>query len=197
MITTNFILYKILVSAGIIFLYCLLYFITNKYSLYTPICLPEYKIDQHFPFVPWMVIFYVSFYVQIVLGLLLAPNIDIYHKMCCAYLISIIFFSLVYVFFPTHFRGKIEDKGCIYTKAVFLIRKIDNPVNCLPSSHVTLSMIIGVVYLCCGCMKLFAFFSIWGIGVSVSVLAVKQHSILDLLAGILLSILAGFLGSVI
>lgn len=182
------------------FLYCLylpiylaMFFVTEKiidgsspyWSSYTP-------LDDAIPFVDWMIIFYIVWYALVVgLGLwLLIKDKPAFERYM---LMVIIGFSLSFVVFYSFPNGqdlRVEDPGdSFFAKLVTYIYAADTNTNVLPSIHAYAGFMAMVSIIDTKSIKsklIKVVLCIVAVLTAVSTVFVKQHSILDIYAAIIM-----------
>jgi membrane-associated phospholipid phosphatase len=94
--------------------------------------------------------------------------------------------ALIFIFYPVEFPRNYDlNSLCAVNK--FLLN-CDNPQNCLPSLHVSLIFLTLLSAQLLGISKKMRyFFIIWGMIIMISVIFVKQHYIIDVMAGIIVT----------
>ena len=76
---------------------------------------------------------------------------------------------------------------------VWVIYSLDLPLNCFPSMHVSL-VFLGLFVIKMYRPDLLRYYLVWAIAIALSTLLVKQHYIVDVLAGGVLGSLIGWVG---
>lgn len=159
---------------------------------------PQYimhaKLDDYIPFIKEFVVFYVLWYPYMALSFIylgVASRKD-FIRLLIFISAGMSIAQVIYLIFPNgqDLRPHIEGMD-IFSRAVNYLYAIDTPTNVAPSEHVINS--IGV-YIALAkspgikknkTSKLLLFLTMWGI--ILSTMFIKQHSILDVLYGMLLS----------
>jgi membrane-associated phospholipid phosphatase len=201
---------------GNLFLMVFLYFIVLLYFIYswTGELYPEgsgYRLDflgdNLIPFVPEMAIFYVYLFFPMV-GLTLAYFAFIEEEkgyaLGWAIVIMNLIASVIYIIFPVStywwrkelLANRIE--GNFFADTMYDVYMYDTSFNCLPSMHAGMSTICFFVWYQYYKMKqtpktkIIAIITfIIAVGVILSTLLVKQHYIIDEIAGISLAYIVG------
>lgn len=151
-------------------------------------------IDNFVPFIPFFVVFYVSWYVYMIGAIiyLLLKDEDEYKKfmffMIIGYSVSLIIFFI----FPNgqDLRPSIESMGNdIFSNLIKKLYQADTHTNVLPSMHVTgcIGVTIAVIRsksIPKVWMKLGI--TVWGSIIAISTIFIKQHSVLDGIASVVL-----------
>ncbi|MHA1196159.1 MAG: phosphatase PAP2 family protein [Promethearchaeota archaeon] len=165
--------------------------------------------DNLIPFIPEMAIFYIYlFYSMVILSMVYFAFVDGEKGYALSWSLVIInaIAILVYIVFPVSTYWWRQDlfaienlyKGNFFAEAMFGYYRSDTSFNCLPSLHAAVSVIIFYAwYRYCKIKpsitrKIIAIITlIIATGVVLSTLFVKQHYILDEIAGILLAYFVG------
>lgn len=159
-----------------------------RYIIYCP-------LDDMIPFCEWFLIPYASWFI-LLLGapvyFLLTSKQD-FLKVTFIMFNGMTFCLLMYLLFPNGLQLRPEITGdnllCQIAKVLY---SIDTPTNVCPSIHVSSSVAAGIVVWRSDRLKnrhRFRILStIWVILICLSTLFVKQHSVIDLLCGILVSL---------
>lgn len=143
-------------------------------------------IDEKIPFNPHFVWTYILYYFVALMPVMVVPDIKEFRRMVGAYLMMYFMGFLTFIVFPVKMvRPELIGDGY----SLWLLRKIynaDNGYNCFPSMHVANAYLASffsfkfnkpygsIVYI-------IAFL------ITISTLFIKQHYIVDLIAGILLA----------
>lgn len=164
-----------------------IYFIT-KLLIHNPHVLTSY-IDSKIPFIPYLVYFYIIWYLLLIIGPYLIYRYDkeLLKKYDVLFFICSIICGIIFIIYPTTvLRPTIEVNGAS-TFIVNLIYYFDSPaLNCFPSLH-ALNSLMWIIFI--GGNKKMpkivrCIVTIISIGVIVSTLCIKQHIIYDLLGSI-------------
>ena len=90
---------------------------------------------------------------------------------------------------PTRFPGELFplDASDLSTLPLRLVREVDTPASCFPSLHVALA------FACSFAIRqprprLWRVFFAWSVAIAVSTLTTKQHYVVDVIGGVLLSV---------
>ena len=151
-------------------------------------------IDDKIPFLSFFVSFYVIWYLLLILIPILLYKKD-YAKLreyAYVYCICGILSTFIFLLFPTTITRAIFIDDTIPNKVVKCIYRFDNPpLNCFPSLHALESMLwifyVGLnnkfknttrIIITCIC-----------VGIILSTLFIKQHSVIDILGAFLVLVL--------
>ena len=163
------------------------YFVTGAgYNLLT-------DLDHAIPFNSHFIWIYHTFIPVIAVTLIfLLKKKDLFIRATAALLIATIILAFFYIVFPSFYpRGNFIDTQSISGYVVDLTRQLDGAHNTFPSSHVTFSWLATFFISLSACAKRNSWikvgYIVWAILISISTLAVKQHYIVDVLAGFALA----------
>ena len=153
-------------------------------------------LDDRIPFLEGFAVFYVGWYGLIVLSLgwFLRYSIDSFRKLQTYIIITQAIAMVVYILYPSYqnLRPEVFPRENILTDVMAFLYRIDTPTGVCPSLHVAVSVGIASTWLrekkANPWVK--AGIAIFCVGVCMSVLFVKQHSIVDVLAAIPLCLIA-------
>lgn len=179
---------------------CPIYFPINHWTDPESTIALLWPIDDWLPFVPQAIWVYSFVYLSAAFPLFVVKSPKLFHKVGQSYAISLLLAYLVFLSLPVSaqahgvkaFRPLIKDlQDTTLTQwAVCMNFYLDKPNNCFPSLHIALAYVTA--------------FSCWvahrGYGVLAGVVAtaialatmlVKQHYFADVLAGLVLALIAG------
>lgn len=164
----------------------------NMYELTT-------YFDKKIPFIPLFVIPYASFHFLLIPATLLILSLQPYRYYLRIFLVSAIFMlvcsNLIFLLFPTYFPLRPDICGnSMCERMVTFIYWIDNPCAVCPSVHVNVSILCAILW-----WQIRSRYSItmiiWAIIISFSTLFIRQHYIIDVIAGILSAFLSWVVGT--
>lgn len=156
-------------------------------------------LDDRIPFREEFAVFYVGWYGLIVLSLgwFLRYSIDSFRKLQTYIIITQAIAMVVYILYPSYqdLRPEVFPRENILTDVMAFLYRIDTPTGVCPSLHVAVSVGIASTWLRERQAKpwLKAGIAIFCVGVCMSVVFVKQHSIVDVLAAVPLCLIAEWL----
>lgn len=150
----------------------------------------ELELDRMIPFVSIFVIPYLYWYIYVFAGLVFfaMKNKEAYKKLMLTIVISMLCCYSIYYFFPTTVvRPKIVNINFM-NQLVKFVYSMDKPYNCFPSIHILNLFLVSLFFYRYNKNKFFKIFiSLNFIMISLSILFVKQHYVLDILSAILLA----------
>lgn len=176
--------------------YFILYFLTENLI---PIekCYPVYsRLDDLVPFCEWFVIPYTSWYLLIVVSLLyfLLYKVDSFKKLQTYIIITQVIAMAVYILWPNRqdLRPDVFPRDNFLTYIAGLLYAADTSTGVCPSLHVAYSIGIASAWLKEKSVSKFvkAIVVIAVILICVSVVFIKQHSVVDIFAAVPLCVLA-------
>lgn len=158
-----------------------------------PILLSPSTIDEWISFTPHAIWSYLSFFLIIPYCFLVAPYPRL-RWMCCCFILSGCLASLCYLIFPTTISYPTTLNGT--SVSLWLLEKlitIDVPVNCFPSLHVTLTLI--VIWGCFDTNHPLrnTLLILWGIVIAFSIIQLRRHLFIDFIGGVILALMVGWL----
>lgn len=147
-------------------------------------------LDERIPFIPYFIVPYIAWYGVLFAALIwfLCHDLRLYRSsivtMIFGLLTSFIVFSLFQTTVP---RPEILNHD-IFSKHIRLLYSIDNPYNAFPSIHVLTSYIVFL-----GCLQIKDFSPKISLAIQATIILVilstvflKQHTLLDVLGGLIL-----------
>lgn len=164
--------------------------VTERTFMYFPI------LDDIIPFVKEMVIPYIIWYAYIVIPLVIFAFTDIesYTKLCLFLFVGMTICFIIFAVFPNGQNLRPEITGNdIYSRIIKGIYEADKPINSAPSMHTLNAMAIHFVlrkskkFKDNKYIKTISF--ILMILIIASTVMIKQHSIIDVFAGIVLGVI--------
>lgn len=155
----------------------------NMHNISTP-------LDNIIPFVAAFSVPYLYWFVYVFIGLVYFAFTDnkIYFQLLGSIVVGMCLCFVVFYFYPTTVPRPDIIGNSLMERAVGYIYSMDNPYNCFPSIHVLNAMLVTLFF--CRYRKnswLRAWAMLSGISIILSTLFVKQHFVLDAVAGIILS----------
>ncbi|ANX11196.1 hypothetical protein ABE41_004200 [Fictibacillus arsenicus] len=147
-------------------------------------------VDHQIPFVEIFVVPYLIWYAFIFLMFVYFCIYDraIYYRTLLSFCVGMLVCYVIYFFFQTTVpRPELMGSG-ILTSMVKYVYGADQPFNCFPSIHVLSSylMILGIRHSKLWTIKKDMIVSTIAYSIILSTLFVKQHVVLDVVAGVLL-----------
>lgn len=164
--------------------FCALYLGAAQLQLRDPVVLEPSALDAAVPFLPWSVWIYLSQFILLPTGIVLARDNQDRATALYAMLSATALAAVVFVIWPTTLPRPGVTAGGPTGAAWTLLYLGDTPYNCLPSLHVALAAIAGGSLWRAGRTALAL---AWPSAIVLSTLTTKQHVVLDSLAGLLLA----------
>lgn len=165
------------------------YPIVNQYR--EPVRVLNSFVDMGINFNQYFIIPYVSWYIYVFgfIVLLCLFDGEEYYKLISALVITMLLSFVVFIYFPTYVPRPEVLSNDPFSRLVLAVYSADKPYNCLPSAHVSYSMIIAT-YVAKSrnfSNKIKVISSITCILIVLSTLYVKQHYFLDAVTGVLIT----------
>ncbi|HGE6662903.1 TPA: phosphatase PAP2 family protein, partial [Serratia marcescens] len=149
-------------------------------------------LDRAIPFSPTAIWLYLSFFLIVPAGYLLAPLPRI-KWLTLAMQLTALGAGAVYLLWPTTMAYPQNDGVGISAQLLAALTRVDSPQNCLPSLHMALT-VLAVWALSDGERKVrTALWMLWGVAIAFSILQLRRHLFVDLAGGALLALFAGWL----
>ena len=175
-------------------IYFLLFFLTENLIPYRKCHIVHSVIDDIVPFNEYFVIFYCSWFALVFFSLLYFFIYDCksFKRLQTFIIITQIFAMAAYIFYPTIQLSRPEILGDnICCKIVAFIYAFDTPTGVCPSLHIAYSLgILSAWYKTkISTLKKIGLF-VWIVLIAMSVLYIKQHSFLDIIAALPICLIA-------
>lgn len=150
--------------------------------------------EARLPFIPFFVLGYIAYFGVFICLYLKVEHYRFFKRAVLAFLICIILHFWIFILFPVKYtlRPVIDPLGSIFLSMTDYFYWIDPPFNCFPSIHVS-NTILGVLILHRYEKKHLFFWLCFVLFVSASVIFIKQHYLLDVLAAIPMAIFANWI----
>lgn len=151
----------------------------------------ETVVDKHIPFASCFIIPYMAWYAYVVFFLIYICIIDenAYWRLLASLIIGMLFSYGVFYIYPTCVPRPRLTGNDFFTSIVRWLYQKDNPYNCFPSIHVLNSMLVAIYV-----QKVEKFSNkvkgascIIAASIVMSTVFIKQHVILDVVAGVLIA----------
>lgn len=154
--------------------------------------LPPSALDRAIPFSSSAIWLYLSFFLIVPAGYLLAPLQRI-KWLTLAMQLTALGAGAVYLLWPTTMAYPQNDGVGISAQLLAALTQVDSPQNCLPSLHMALT-VLAVWALSDGERKMrTVLWMLWGVAIAFSILQLRRHLFVDLAGGVLLALFAGWL----
>ena len=178
-----------------------IYFVTSYINVTRECTEATIFLDKYVPFFAPFIFFYILAYLQWVLSYIYVMKKDesVFRLFIKASIITDILAGIVFLAFPTTITQPEVVGDGIFERLTRLIYACDNPVNLLPSLHVSQSWICFRSFAKVKSVpKLYTVLNlILALLVFASTVLVKQHYLIDIPTGILITELGIFLASVL
>jgi len=150
-----------------------------------------FSFEESLPFVPWMIIPYLSSAVFFCMGFFWVRNTDQLRVLSHRLLLATVVAGLVFILYPLRFSWpKPAIESPLYAALFSFLSLVDKPYNQLPSLHVAFCLIFwqslhGLLRSCFAKIIL----AIWLLLTAGATIFIYQHHLMDLLAGFCLGLL--------
>lgn len=176
--------------------YFILFFLTERF-IPAEKCYPVHcALDDTIPFCEYFVIAYVFWYVLIVVSLLYFALYDTgkFKQLMTYIIVTQVVAVTIYIIFPNRqdLRPEVFARDNFFTRLMGLIYSVDTNTGVCPSLHVAYSLGIASTWLKCKDASWLwkGFVVVAVVLICMSVVFVKQHSVLDIAAAIPVCLLA-------
>jgi membrane-associated phospholipid phosphatase len=182
--------YPYIALGGVLF--AIFYLGVERVLVFKPREVPQLWLDRQTPFLPWTIWVYQSTVPYMLVLYLLAQNTDNLNRLLFAFTTLLITSALFFFFLPTTISRDaypIPDNIDFLTRLNFeQLRAVDHPVNCVPSMHVSMTLLFTLFFLH-EHPGWWPALSIWTLLIIWSTMTTKQHFIIDVMAGAGLGVL--------
>ncbi len=171
--------------------YAVLYYLNNYYQVFTVFQVPRLGLDRALRFSPYWIYVYLLAYLLPVFLFFYLRNKGLHLRYLSAFFILTILTNIVFFFFPTmidRITPPLDQTDSITRLAFHLLFSIDQPFNCLPSTHVSTSFV--AAFILRHQRAQFISFLLLAFAISYSSLAIGQHYFVDAAAGVLVAMLS-------
>ena len=155
----------------------------------------ECAVDKYIPFCEYFIIPYYAWYVYMigVLVILLLEDVEEFRSYMTFIIVSYTFTLLIYLIYPTsqHLRPASFDTQNLFTDMVQNLYRVDTNTNVCPSLHVIGMMAASFAGWRIKVRHTVAWRAMWivsAVAVCASTVLLKQHSFVDVAAGMLVSV---------
>ena len=151
-------------------------------------------LDDRLPFVPGFIVLYLSGYVLGTLAYLLTRSRQTSPRVMAGYALLAGVGGLFYILYPCRAERR-EGLAVtnLFTYLVSALQKTLKPYNTLPSMHVAFCLYSALIVMQFTHLGLGMLLIAWAALVALATLLAKQHTILDVAAGVALSLVAYWL----
>lgn len=147
-------------------------------------------IDQRIPFLPYFIIPYVAWYGLLFVALIwfMYHNFQLYRSSILSMILGLVICFVIFSFFQTTVPRPDILGHDIFSRLTQVIYTIDQPFNAFPSIHVMTAYVIflGSLKMSSRSLKISLSIQSLAILVILSTLFLKQHTLLDVMGGLLL-----------
>lgn len=172
--------------------YLIMYVVTERFIPVSRCHVVHCLLDDLIPFNEYFIIFYVSWYIFMVLSLLVFVLYDIKSFVRAQKLIvgMQIIAVITYILWPSvqNLRPAAFERDDVLTRLMGFIYSVDTPTGVCPSLHVGYTLAVLSAWILKKNIRFWQklLISAWGLMICISVCFVKQHSFVDVCAAIIL-----------
>ena len=143
-----------------------------------------FQFEQSLPFVPVLILVYLLNFALLALTYLVIDDLAYFKRTIKAFFILVTFHFLIFLIYPVEYtlRPAVHYEAGWVEKIVSFYYWVDLPYNCFPSMHISNAFLVGFL--------LNRYRPGWGkilfpvsVLLAISVVLVKQHYVVDVLAG--------------
>jgi protein-tyrosine phosphatase/membrane-associated phospholipid phosphatase len=146
-----------------------------------------FEWERHIPFVPWMIVPYMSIDLFFIAAPFLCHSDDELRTLRKRITFGILFGGACFLLFPLRFAFDRPAAGGWLGIVFDAFRTMDKPYNLLPSLHITLRTILAATYARQSRGLWRTLSHIWFSLIGISTLLTYQHHVLDVLGGFVLA----------
>jgi membrane-associated phospholipid phosphatase len=184
---------RVLVAAAVTGIHGFLYFLPNHLRLGSATTLPLTELDRWMPFVPESAWIYWSAYALVFVAFVRCRRPQNVARFLCVMMTAIVAGTLVHWAFPTVYplrpAGLPLSTDPLTRFGLEFFWAFETPASCLPSLHVATTLVAAIAVLRESRREGWLFLA-WAGLVWASTLTLKQHYVLDLVAGAALGLVA-------
>lgn len=172
----------------------LVYSLTSSKDPSTAHLLVPGAIDRWFDFDPGAIWLYMSFFLLVPLGFLAAP-LNRVRWLARSFVLAALIAGIVFLLFPTTMTFPEVTQQGLSSDALRLLIAYDSMHNCLPSLHVTLTVLSVMVLWQRDYLWSSLIITFWGLAITISILQLYRHQFVDLAAGLAVALVAALVAT--
>ena len=183
-LTKSYIFKRWLISFALLAYFVVGYLLINQVSAWRLAHAVDNSWDRAIPFVPVFILVYLTGYFFMFLPSLLVKDYELFKRgaLSLAFILTISY--ICFILYPVKVNRPELAGQSVWTPIFGLLRSVDGPYNGLPSLHVSLAIISALI--CYAYRPRYIWLVVWALLIAASVLFVKQHTIWDVVTGLLL-----------
>jgi membrane-associated phospholipid phosphatase len=171
---------------GVYLYVVILYISTNRLTFSHAHLLPLTWVDIKTPFLPWTAWIYIMVYfVPLAVGFMVNREEDL-KAILFSFMGTVTICSSVFIFFPSRYPRPPLFEPTLASFALYVVRLVDTPANCLPSQHVALGF-LSAFFIQRYNKVVGNWCLLLGVLIAISTLTTKQHYIWDVVTGYFLA----------
>lgn len=170
----------------------LIYSLTSSQDQISATMLTPSALDNWFEFDPSAIWIYLSFFVLVPLAYFLCPQQRLIW-LARAMQLSALGAGLIFMLWPTTMQFPEVTQNTFSASALKILIRYDSLQNCLPSLHVTLTILaVWAVWQKPHPVRNWII-ALWALAITISILQLHRHQFVDALGGVILALCAGLL----
>ena len=147
-----------------------------------------FDFELSFPLVPWMIYFYVSLALLLLLNVFMLKDPKVIKAFSICLIVTVLIAGLIFIIFPGRLGFTRVSHVPGYEWIFSLLHAVDQPFNLYPSLHITYSSLTVFAIIDQTKSRVFhAFLLFWLVLIAFSVVLVHQHHLFDIITGLVLA----------
>lgn len=139
--------------------------------------------EENIPFLPWTFVIYLSVFPQAVVVIRFILK-RLLRKVMAVASVLVSIHLVLFIIYPIEY----PRVACPDNNIISIFHSIDNPGNCFPSLHVSMTLLFATCFLLTKqSVRAKILMWIWTLLITASVLTTKQHYLIDIFAALLLT----------
>ena len=147
----------------------------------------ETKLDAYVPFVPQFVFPYLMYYPWLLLPVFVLRTRESFFRALAAFAVMQVIAQTVYVLFPAHMNRPEVTQFGLSADLVRFVYRVDQGWNVFPSLHVAHTVLVAILFFKYARPASWVPVAIGSLLISMSTVLIKQHYVIDIPAGVLLT----------
>jgi len=182
---------KGILFCGIVLFFFLIYLLINYLSVGRDAHILTIYYDTIIPFIPLFIIPYMSGFFMPMLLYFFIKDIVFFRKAVLSYFILMCIAYTTYIVYPVTVVIRPEKINSIFAPIFNLLYPVDPPYNAFPSLHVAQPLFAALLIYHYN--KKYWWMIPWAALIALSTIFVKQHYLLDVASGLVLTIISYFI----
>jgi len=191
-LTKSLIFKRWLISFALLAYFVIGYLLINHVSAWRLAHDVENSWDRAISFVPVFILIYLTGYIFVFLPTLLVKDYVLFKRGALSVAIILTISFICFILYPVKVNRPELIGQSVWTPMFELLRSVDGPYNGLPSLHVSLAVISALI--CYAYRPRYVWLVVWALLIAASALFVKQHTVWDVVTGLLLGCAVYYFG---